>query len=337
MKKAKRVVVTGGAGQIAYALLFKIANGDLLGPDQPIALRILEIPEMTQALEGVQMELEDCAFPLLHEVVIGSDPFKLFKDVEIALLVGAKPRGPGMERKDLLQDNGKIFIQQGRALNEAAHRDVKALVVGNPCNTNCWIAMHNAPDLNKKNFHAMMRLDQNRATGQLAKKGGVHVSTVKKTVVWGNHSATQVPDYFNANIEGKQAREHIQDQAWFEDTFIPMIQKRGAAVIEKRGKSSAASAAQAAVDSIKDILTPTPEGDIYSSAVCSDGNPYGIAEDLIFSFPCRTKKGGEWEFVPGIPINNSLKEKLKRSEKELIEERDLVKDLVKGAVKQKSS
>lgn len=329
MKKAKRVVVTGGAGQIAYALLFKIANGDLLGPDQPIALHILEIPEMIQALEGVQMELEDCAYPLLHEVVIGSDPFKLFKDVEIALLVGAKPRGPGMERKDLLQDNGKIFIQQGRALNEAAHRDVKVLVVGNPCNTNCWIAMHNAPDLNKKNFHAMMRLDQNRATAQLAKKGGVHLSQVKKTVIWGNHSATQVPDYFNAHIQGKHAHEHIQDQAWFEDTFIPMIQKRGAVVIEKRGKSSAASAAQAAVDSIKDILIPTPEGEHYSSAVCSDGNPYGIEEDLIFSFPCRTKTGGNWEFVSGISINNSLKEKLKRTEKELIEERDLVKDLVK--------
>lgn len=324
VKKPKRIVVTGGAGQIAYALLFKIAQGDLLGKDQPIALHIVEIPEMVQALEGVQMELEDCAYPLLHEVVIGSDPFKLFKDVEIALLVGAKPRGPGMERKDLLQENGKIFIQQGRALNEAAHRDVKVLVVGNPCNTNCWIAMHNAPDIAKKNFHAMMRLDQNRATSQLAKKGGVALEHVKKTIIWGNHSSTQVPDYFNAEIHQKLAHEHIGDKAWFEETFIPMIQKRGAAVIEKRGKSSAASAAQAAVDSIKDILTPTPEGEYYSSAVYSDGNPYGIEEDLIFSFPCRTKKNGEWEFVPNIPINSSLKEKLKRTEKELIEERDLV-------------
>ena len=324
VKKAKRVVVTGGAGQIAYALLFKIAQGDLLGPDQPIALHILEIPEMIQALEGVQMELDDCAYPLLHEVVIGSDPFKLFKDVDIALLVGAKPRGPGMERKDLLQENGRIFIQQGKALNEAANRDVKVLVVGNPCNTNCWIAMHNAPDLNQKNFHAMMRLDQNRATSQLAKKGGVPLEHVKKTVIWGNHSSTQVPDYFNAEIQQKLAHEHINDKAWFEETFIPTIQKRGAAVIEKRGKSSAASAAQAAVDSIKDILTPTPEGEYYSSAVYSKGNPYGIEEDLVFSFPCRTKKNGEWEFVPGIPINSSLKEKLKRTEKELIEERDLV-------------
>lgn len=322
--KAKRVVVTGGAGQIAYALLFRIAQGDLFGPDQPIALHILEIPEMVQALEGVQMELEDCAFPLLNEIIIGSDPFKIFKDVDVALLVGAKPRGPGMERKDLLQENGKIFIQQGKALNEVAKKDVKVLVVGNPCNTNCWIAMQNAPNIPKKNFHAMMRLDQNRATFQLAKKGGVELGDVNKTVIWGNHSATQVPDYFNAHIKGKPASEHIGDKVWFEETFIPMIQKRGAAIIEKRGKSSAASAAHAIIDSIKDILTPTPEGEYYSSAVYSNGNPYGIDEDLIFSFPCRTKKDGSWEIVPGIPVNTSLKEKLKRTEKELVEERDLV-------------
>lgn len=323
MKKGKRVVVTGGAGQIAYSLLFEIAQGDLLGRDQPVSLHILEIPEMVQSLQGIQMELEDCAFPLLKEVVIGSDPFKIFKDVDIALLVGAKPRGPGMERKDLLQENGKIFIEQGRALNEVANREVKVLVVGNPCNTNCWIAMHNAPDLSKKNFHAMTRLDQNRATFQIAKKGGVELTDVKNMIIWGNHSSTQVPDYFNAKIKGEKVPQYISDEAWFEQTFIPLVQKRGSAVIEKRGKSSAASAAHAAIDSMKDILNPTPEGECYSSAVCSDGNPYGIQQDLIFSFPCRTKKDGSWEFVTGFTINNSLKEKLKRSEQELIEERGL--------------
>lgn len=328
-KKLKRIAVTGGAGQIAYALLFRIAQGDLLGKDQPIALNILEIPEMVRALEGVQMELEDCAFPLLKEISIGSDPQKLFKDVDFALLVGAKPRGPGMERKDLLMDNGKIFIAQGKALNEVANRDVKVLVVGNPCNTNCWIAMHNAPDLPKKNFHAMMRLDQNRATSQLAKKGGVELADVRHMVIWGNHSSTQVPDYFNAKLKQNDAPKHIQDKIWFEESFIPLIQKRGASVIEKRGKSSAASAAHAVIDSIHDIITPTPEGEFYSSAVYSNGNPYGIAEDLIFSFPCRTKSDGNWEIVPNVPLNNSLKEKLKKTEQELLEEREIVKEAAK--------
>src|ERR1700733_1717683 len=247
----KRVLVTGGAGQIAYSLLFRIANGDLLGPQKSIALHILEIPDALKMLEGVKMELEDCAFPLLKEIRIGSDAKKMFEGVHYAFLVGSKPRGPGMERSDLLVDNGKIFIAQGQALNDTADPNVKVLVVGNPCNTNCLIARHHAPKISRKNFHAMTRLDQNRAVFQLADKADVDISDVSNMVIWGNHSSTQVPDFLNAKIKGIPAKEVIKNQAWFGNEFIPNVQRRGAAIIAARGKSSAASAASAAIDAFK--------------------------------------------------------------------------------------
>lgn len=324
MKPLKRVAVTGGAGQIAYNLLFRIASGEMLGLDQPIALHILEIPEAMTTLEGVKMELEDCAFPLLKEIKIGSDPNKIFEGVHYALLVGAKPRGPGMERGDLLNDNGKIFIGQGRALNDHADRNVKILVVGNPCNTNCLIAMANAPDLPKENFHAMTRLDQNRAEAQIALKAGVDVSDVDNVIIWGNHSATQVPDFYNARIKGKPASEVIKDKEWIEGAFLPTVQKRGAAIIAARGKSSAASAASSAIDAMKAITTPTPPGKWFSSGVASKGNPYGVDQDLVFSFPCRSKGDGTFEIVPGLKWNDFIKEKIKLTENELKEERELV-------------
>lgn len=323
-KELKRVAVTGGAGQIAYNLLFRIASGEMLGEDQPIALHILEIPEAMKALEGVKMELEDCAFPLLKEIKMGSDPREVFKGVNYALLVGAKPRGPGMERKELLNENGKIFIEQGKALNDAADPNVKVLVVGNPCNTNCLITMRNAPRIPKENFFAMMRLDQNRAVAQLAQKAGVAVPDVTNVVVWGNHSSTQVPDFFNAKIKGKPVQNVIGDLKWLEEDFIKIIQKRGAAVIDARGKSSAASAANAAIDTIRSLVIPTPEGQWFSCGVCSDKNPYGIEENLIFSFPCRSKGDGKWEIVKDVPLNPFLSKKIKETEKELMEERELV-------------
>lgn len=330
MKKSiKRVAVTGGAGQIAYNLLFRIASGEMLGFDQPIALHILEIPDALNALEGVKMELDDCAFPLLKEIHIGSNPVTIFEGVHYALLVGAKPRGPGMERGDLLQDNGKIFVQQGRALNASADKDVKVLLVGNPCNTNCLIAMANAPKIPRKNFHAMMRLDQNRAKAQLAMKARVGVADVTNVTIWGNHSATQVPDFFNAKINDKPAIEKISDRLWLENEFISTVQKRGAAIIAARGKSSAASAASAVIDSIKDLLTPTPKGRWFSSAVWSQGNPYQVADDLIFSFPCLSLGNGDYEIVKDLPWNDFLTDKIKQSEKELLEERDLVKMMLK--------
>lgn len=323
-KPVVRVAVTGGAGQIAYSLLFKIANGDMLGADQPIALHILEIPAAMKALEGVKMELHDCAFPLLHEVKIGSDPMEVFEGAQYALLVGAKPRGPGMERADLLSVNGKIFVGQGKALNEVADRNVKVLVVGNPCNTNCLIAMSNAPNIPRKNFHAMTRLDQNRATHQLAEKSGTTVNDVTRMTIWGNHSSTQVPDFVNACIKGKSAIEVIGESDWFEEKFIPTVQKRGGAIIAARGSSSAASAANAAVDAMKALVTPTKEGDWFSSGVCSDGNPYGIEENLIFSFPCRSKGDGEYEIIADVSWNDFLKEKMAATETELKEEREFV-------------
>lgn len=326
-KNLKRVAVTGGAGQIAYSLLFRIAAGEMLGADQPVALHILEIPEAVGALEGVKMELEDCAFPLLKEVRIGSDANEVFADVDYALLVGAKPRGPGMERKDLLFDNGKIFVGQGQALNAVASRDVKVLVVGNPCNTNCLICMNNAPDIPRKNFHAMTRLDQNRSASQLATKAGTEVTAVSNITIWGNHSTTQVPDFVNAKISGQDADSVITDQAWLEGEFISTVQKRGGAIIAARGKSSAASAANAAMDAIKSLVNPTPAGEWFSSAVCSDGNPYGIEENLVFSVPCRSNGDGDYEIVGGVPWNEFLTSRIKASEKELLEERTLVSDL----------
>jgi len=261
MKALKRVVVTGGAGQIAYSILFRIASGELLGKDQPIALHILEIPESIDSLKGVVMELEDCAFPLLQEICMGSDPYAIFQNVNYAFLIGAQPRGPGMERKDLLSKNAKIFIDQGKALNDHAAADLLTLVVGNPCNTNCLITLKHAPRFNPLRFHSMTRLDQNRATAMLAKKAGLSISAVSQVAIWGNHSATQVPDFVHALISGKPVLEVIQDRKWLEEEFIPQVQKRGAQVIAARGKSSAASAASAAIDAMRSLILPTPPGE----------------------------------------------------------------------------
>lgn len=327
MRKAPiRVSVTGGAGQIAYSLLFRIANGDMFGADQPIDLYILDIPEMQKATEGVKMELLDCAFPLLKEVQVSSDPHEAFDRVQYALLVGARPRGSGMERGELLSANGKIFVEQGKALNSSADPNVKVLVVGNPCNTNCWIAMKNAPRIPRSNFFAMMRLDQNRAQYQLAAKAKVPITEVTNVTIWGNHSSTQVPDYFNAKIQGKPALEVIKDKEWFDGEFIPTVQKRGAVIIDARGKSSAGSAAQGIVDTIKALVTPTAQGNWFSLAVYSEKNPYGIDNDLIFSFPCRSKGDGSYEIVSHVALPKELQEKLKRSEMELLEEREIVKE-----------
>lgn len=320
----KRIVVTGAGGQIAYNLLFRIASGELFGKEEPIALHLLEIKEMMPALEGVQKELEDCAFPNLKEIQIGSDPYEMFKGVTHAFLVGAKPRGPGMERKELLEENGKIFIEQGKALNIAADRNVKILVVGNPCNTNCLIAMQNAPALPKGNFHAMTRLDQNRARFQLAKKAGVPLSDVSHVTIFGNHSSTQLPDFVNATIKGKPLLDTITDRKWLETEFIEKVQKRGAEIIAARGKSSAASAANAALDAMKDICSPTPANQWYSSGIWSEKNPYGVDEQLIFSFPCRTAENGEIQIVPGLKIDSFLSERLKVTENELKEEKCLI-------------
>jgi len=321
----KRIAITGGAGQIAYQLLFRLASGEVFGHDQPVSLHILEIEPMLKVLEGVEMELCDSAFKVLKEIHIGSNPKEIFKDVDYALLVGSKPRGPAMERADLLNENGQIFVGQGRALNEVAKRDVKVIVVGNPCNTNCLIAMKNAPDLNPKNFHAMTRLDQNRATALLAKKASVDVSQVTNMAIWGNHSSTQVPDFFNAKIDEKPVMDVIKDRDWLETEFIPLVQKRGAAVIAARGKSSAASAAQAVIDTILSLEKKSEEGHFFSTAVFSGGNGYGIADDLIFSFPCISKGHGNYEIVKGLPWNDFLKERIMLSEKELLEEKELIK------------
>lgn len=328
-KPIKKVAVTGAGGQIAYSLLFRIANGDFLGPDQPIALHLLDLPVVEESLKGVKMELDDCVFPLLKEVRIGSQPEEMFEGIHYAFLVGSKPRGPGMERKELLADNGKIFIEQGKALNRAASRDVRVLVVGNPCNTNCLIAMHHAPDLPRNHFHAMTRLDQNRAVFQLAAKANVDIKEVGQVTIWGNHSSTQVPDFVNAKIHGKAATQVLTDRKWLENEFVPMIQKRGAQVIAARGKSSAASAANAAVDALKAITVPTPHDNWFSSGIYAKGNPYGIDEELVFSFPCRSNGKGDFEIVKGLQIDSFLKEKIAITQKELMEERDLVRGFLK--------
>jgi malate dehydrogenase len=327
MGGVKRVAVTGGAGQIAYSLLFRIAYGDLLGKEQEIALCILETPEALPFLKGVAMELEDCAFPLLKEVKIGSDPEQIFKEADYIFLVGAKPRGPGMERKDLLMENAKIFTTQGKAIDTVAHPDAVVLVVGNPCNTNCLIARSFAKRVKPKHFFAMTRLDQNRATAYLADKAGVSVKEVSDVVIWGNHSATQVPDFLNAKIKGKQVPTVLMDHKdWLEKEFMTKVQKRGAVVIQARGKSSAASAANAAIDAMKSLITPSSE--IFSMGLISDGNPYGVKPGLIFSFPCRAKGCGEIEIVKDFNIDPFLKEKISLSEKELFEEKELIKHLL---------
>lgn len=324
MKKPLKIAITGGAGQIAYSLLFRIASGECFGSDQEISLHILEVKEALNALEGVKMELEDCAFPLLKDVVFGDDPRVVFKDADWALLIGAKPRGPGMERKDLLNENMKIFVEQGKALNDVASRNVKVLVVGNPCNTNCLIAKKNAPDLDEKNFFAMTRLDQNRAVFQLAHRAHVDIVSVKKMTIWGNHSATQVPDFVNAEISGKPVLDVISDRNWLENEFVANVQKRGAAVIAKRGKSSAASAANAIIDCIHDLTCKTPQNQWFSVALISNDNPYNIPQDLVFSFPCRTLASGTIEIVTGLKFDQYLKERLKITTQELIEEREMV-------------
>jgi len=329
MKKPMRVAVTGAAGQIGYGLLFRIASGEMLGKDQPLILQLLEIPDekAQKALKGVMMELDDCAFPLLQSMVPASDPKVAFKDADVALLVGARPRGPGMERKDLLEANGAIFVPQGKALNEVASRDVKVLVVGNPANTNSLIAMKNAPDLKPEQFTAMMRLDHNRAMTQVAQKTGKAVTEVKKVSIWGNHSATQYPDVFNAEVAGENAAKAINDQAWIESTFIPTVQKRGAAIIEARGLSSAASAANAAIDHVRDWVHGTPSGNWVSMGVPSDGS-YGIPEGVMFGYPC-TCANGKYQIVQGLSHNDFAKGKIAATHKELLEERAAIEHLLK--------
>lgn len=324
----KRIAITGASGQIVYSLLFRVAHGDLFEKQEPIALYLHDIQGTEAALEGVAMELDDCAFPLLKEIHFGTDPFKMFEGVELALLVGAKPRGPGMERGDLLRDNGKIFVEQGRALNEAARKDVKVIVVGNPCNTNCLIAMHHAPQVPRKNFHAMMRLDQNRAVAQLAKKAQVDVEAVTCVTIWGNHSTTQIPDFTNARIGKQRVEEVISDRKWLQEEFFDTVQKRGAQIIKARGKSSAASAANALVDSVRVLFTPTPNDEWFTTAVCSDQNPYGIEKNLIFGFPCRSKGDGDYEIVADIPWDFFIKEKIAITQKELIAERECVLEIL---------
>ncbi len=327
-KAPVRVAVTGAAGQIGYSLLFRIASGEMLGKDQPVILQMLEIPDekAQKALKGVMMELDDCAFPLLHGMLPASDPMVAFKDVDVALLVGARPRGPGMERKDLLEANGKIFAPQGKALDKVAKRDVKVLVVGNPANTNCLIAMKNAPSLKPGQFTGMMRLDHNRATSQVAQKIGKKVTDIRKITVWGNHSATQYPDLFQAECDGKKIWPMINDQAWLEQAFIPTVQKRGAAIIDARGLSSAASAANAAIDHVRDWVMGTPQGDWVTMGVPSDGS-YGIAEGIIFGYPV-TCKGGRYEIVKGIEISEFSRKRIDGTLKELHEERDGIKSLL---------
>ena len=327
MKKPMRVAVTGAAGQIGYSLLFRIASGEMLGKDQPVILQLLEIADekAQKGLKGVMMEVDDCAFPLLQSMMGTSDAKAAFKDVDVALLVGARPRGPGMERKDLLEANGAIFVPQGKALNEVASRDVRVLVVGNPANTNALIAMKNAPSLKPGQFTAMMRLDHNRALTQVAQKTKKAVTSVRKMGIWGNHSATQFPDVFHAEVDGQNAAKLINDQAWIEGTFIPTVQKRGAAIIEARGLSSAASAANAAIDHVRDWVHGT--GDWVSMGIPSDGS-YGIAEGLIFGYPV-TCSGGKYEIVKGLEHDDFAKAKIAATQKELTEERSAIEHLLK--------
>ena len=329
MKPPIRVAVTGAAGQIGYALVPRIASGQMFGPDQPVILQLVEIPveKAMQALQGVAMELEDCAFPLLAGLVLTSDPAVGFEGASWCCLVGSKPRGPGMERGDLIRENGPIFTGQGRAINERAASDVRVVVVGNPCNTNCLIAMHSAPDVPDERFSAMTRLDQNRAQAQLALKAGVATAAVQNTLIWGNHSATQVPDYVNTTIDGRPAHERIKDQAWLQGEFFATVQKRGAAIIQARGLSSAASAANALIDHVRDLRNPTPAREWRSVCVKSDGS-YGVEEGLISSFPVRADGRGGWAIVQGLELDSFLKEKLRATVEELREEKKVVADLL---------
>jgi malate dehydrogenase len=320
-----KVAVTGAGGQIGYSLLFRLASGSLIGPDRPIELRLLEIEPALKALEGVVMELDDCAFATLAGVEIGADPTKIFDGANLALLVGARPRGPGMERSDLLEANGAIFTAQGRALNDVAAEDIRVGVTGNPANTNALIAMTNAPDIPRERFSALTRLDHNRAISQLAKKTGAAVTDIKKMTIWGNHSATQYPDVFHAEVGGKNAAEVVNDQAWIENDFIPTVAKRGAAIIDARGASSAASAASATIDAARDWLLGSPEGNWVSMAVVSDGS-YDVPEGLISSFPVTTKDGN-WTIVQGLEIDEFSRGRIDKSTAELADERSAVTEL----------
>ncbi|HYN11856.1 MAG TPA: malate dehydrogenase [Burkholderiales bacterium] len=327
-KSPVRVAVTGAAGQIGYSLLFRIAAGEMLGADQPVILQMLEIPDekAQKALKGVMMELDDCAFPLLQGMVAASDPMVAFKDVQVALLVGARPRGPGMERKDLLEANGKIFAPQGKALDRVADRNVRVLVVGNPANTNCLIAMKNAPGLKPAQFAGMMRLDHNRAASQVAHKLSKPVSSIRKITVWGNHSATQYPDIFQAEADGRKVWPMINDQSWLESVFIPTVQKRGAAIIDARGLSSAASAANAAIHHVRDWLSGTRDGDWVTMGIASDGS-YGIPEGVIYGYPVTTR-AGSYEIVKGLEVSEFSRKRMDATLKELHEERDGIKHLL---------
>ncbi len=326
MKNPVHVAVTGAAGQIGYSLLVRIASGQLLGPDQPVILRLIEIEPAMGALEGVVMELQDCAFPLLKGIVPTCDLAEGFNNASWALLVGSVPRKAGMERKDLLGINGKIFTSQGKAIQENAASDIRTLVVGNPCNTNCLIAMNNAPDIPKDRWFAMTKLDENRAKTQLAIKAGVDTTDVKNLAIWGNHSSTMYPNYFDATIGGKAATDVITDEAWYKDSFIPTVQQRGAAIIKARGLSSAASAANAAIDTVANIIKPTAADDVFSVGICSQGE-YGIEPGLIYSYPIKSD-GKNLTVVEGLDINEFSQQKIKETEAELSEEKVMVSDLL---------
>ena len=325
MKSPVRVAVTGAAGQIAYSLIFRLAHGDMLGPDQPVILQLLEIPPAMDALKGVVMELNDCAFPLVEDIIISDDPNVAFKDINFAYLVGARPRGPGMERADLLAANAQIFSVQGKALNDHASRDVRVLVVGNPANTNALITMKNAPDLNPRNITAMMRLDHNRSLSQVAEKTGSHSTKVEKMVVWGNHSATQYPDISYATVDGEPVASKI-DNEWYVDTFIPTVQQRGAAIIKARGASSAASAASAAVDHMRSWALGSG-GKWVSMGVYAAGNSYGIDQDIMYSFPIVCE-GGDWKVIDGLEISDFSRKMMSATEAELVGERDAISHLL---------
>jgi malate dehydrogenase len=325
MKSPVNVAITGAAGQIGYALAFRVASGQMLGADQSINLHLLEITPALQALQGVVMELADCAFPTLNKIVATDDAKVAFKDCEVGLLVGARPRGPGMERKDLLLANAQIFSAQGKALDAVANRNVRVLVVGNPANTNALIAQRNAPGLNQRNFTAMVRLDHNRALSQLGEKTGAHVTKIRKAIIWGNHSATQYPDLHHALVDGKAALSLV-DQKWYAESFIPVVQQRGAAIIKARGASSAASAASAAIDHVRDWVKGTPDGDWVSMGVPSDGS-YGIPAGVIYGYPVTCKDGG-YQIVQGLAINDFSRQRMDATHKELLEERDGVKELI---------
>jgi malate dehydrogenase len=325
--KTVKVAVTGAAGQIGYAMLFRLASGSVFGPDTAVELQLLELEHALPALEGVKMELDDCAFPLLNKIVTTSDPNVAFKDIDWGLLVGSVPRKDGMERNDLLRVNGGIFVGQGKAINDNAGDNARIVVVGNPCNTNCLIAMNNAPRISRDRWFAMTALDENRAKSQLAAKAGTAVRDVSNLTIWGNHSATQYPDFYNAKINGKTATDVINDEEWLQGEFIKTVQQRGSAIIKARGASSAASAANAALDTVIRINAPTPEGDWFSTAIPSDGS-YGIPEGLIFSFPLRSKGDGDYEIVQGLELNDFSKEKIQATSSELEMERDAVKEML---------